>query len=221
MSSRPLILALAVLAAACGETTPTQPSNPRPLFPILFFPVCASVGVELRCTVKQGDVDVTGSATWTVAASNSTDGLTPIDVAVVVAGRVVPVRAGNIAIHVRTANGHNHAQHTYAVDPAAPPITLAPSMRVVVTEANTGTPIEDATVEIIDGGVDTGRSAQTRADGNAFFEHLRMGVPFTYRTTKAGYVSATSATPPIADEPATGIPRPTDFSVVLQRGPSQ
>jgi hypothetical protein len=180
--------------------------------------------VEVHCTVQipnglGPDKDVTTSATWVIAERYGSDGLTALtDIAVVTApGRIVPVRSGNIAILVRIPGALSRAPHTYAVDPQAPAIALAPSLSVAVTDGSTGGRIEDAHVEIIDGGVDTGKSASTTDVGIAFLQHLRMGVPFTYRTTKAGYISATSTTPAIADDPATGIPKPSSLAVVLQR----
>lgn len=224
MSSRSLILASALFAAACGETAPTQPSNPRPLAQFVRQPVCAPVGVEVHCTVQAplngvGDVDVTASATWTVAESNSSDGFTSIDVAVVAApGRIVPVRSGNIAIHVRIPGAHNVAQHTYAVDPAAPAIVLAPAIAVAVTDATTGASIPDAKVEIISGGIDTGKSIQTLGNGAGSLQHLRMGVAFTIRASKAGYVASDMTTAPIVDdEQIPGLTTPRTLRFALQQ----
>jgi len=135
-----------------------------------------------------------------VADSNLSDGLTASSVAVIAAGgRIVPVSRGNIAIHVRAPAAHVVAPHTNAVDPAAQVIVLAPYLVGFVSEADGATPVADARVEIIDGGLDTGRSNQTRVNGYCFIEHVGMGVPFRLRASKPGYVPSVASHAAIVD----------------------
>src|SRR5712692_6177768 len=114
MALRDLLVPLAFLIELWGcSQTPTQPTyTPHGPSTGLFAPACAPVQVEVHCTVKmwsygQPTIDVTDSAMWMVADSYSSDGLTPSSVAAVAApGRIVPLRQGNIAIHVRWPTGH-------------------------------------------------------------------------------------------------------------------
>jgi hypothetical protein len=168
----------------------------------------------------QATIDVTGSATWVVADSNLSDELTPSSVAMVAApGRIVPLRQGNISIHVRSPTvqvAHVVAPHTYAVDPAAPAIALAPDLSGFVFEVDGFTLIPDVRVEIVDGGIDTGKYDQTRVNGAYFLEHLRMGVPLTVRASKPGYVASTQTHPGIVDD-SSGYPEPNFLHFRLAR----
>jgi hypothetical protein len=167
----------------------------------------------------QATIDVTDSATWMVADSNLSDGLPPSSVAMVAApGRIVPLRQGNIAIHVRspTVLGQVVAPHTYAVDPAARAIALAPNLFGFVFEEDGFTVISNVRVEIVDGGIDTGKYDQTRVNGAYFIEHLRMGAPLTVRASKPGYVASTQTHPGIVDD-SSGYPEPNSLHFRLAR----
>jgi hypothetical protein len=93
-------------------------------------------------TRDRGNVDVTASTTWVAADSNLSDGLTPTAIATVTApGVIVPLAAGNIAIHVRSLDDHQVAPHTYAVAQGSSAIALAPYLMGLVSEADGATPI--------------------------------------------------------------------------------
>jgi hypothetical protein len=217
-----LSLTLAIGLSACG-LSPTEPTfTPHDRSEVLFPPACTPVRFEVRCTVTwwvrdQGTSDVTLLATWTATDSGLSDGLTPSSVAYApMPGRIVPLRAGNIGIVASYANQRVFSAHTYAVDPAAPAVVLVPYLRGVVFESDGKTSIADARVEIVDGGIDTGKSGQTAANGAFSIQDVRMGVPLTLKASKTGYVPAVLSIPPIADDDL-GYPQASPLNFKLQR----
>jgi hypothetical protein len=166
------------------------------------------------------DVDVTAAVTWSASDSSFSDCPTSSSVAIVASPGVIrPVRRGSVSIHVCNASGHRVALHAYAVDPAGPAVPLAPYVGGLVSEANGATPIVGAVVEIIDGGVDTGKTDTTRVNGTYFIEHIRMGMPFTVRASKPGYLSAESRHPGFVDNES-GSPQPSNLPLRLTKAPA-
>lgn len=109
--------------------------------------------------------------------------------------------------------------HTYAVDPAAPAVALAPYLTGFVSEADGATPVEGALVEIIDGASMVGRSDTTRVNGYYFIEHVRMATPMEVRASKTGYVPSVGTHPGVTDN-ALGYPDPSFLHFRLSRIPA-
>ena len=219
--ARIAIVPVIILVFACSSS-PTQPSHdPRDPATQLVGPVCAVAGAEIHCTVQlstqgSGATDATNTATWSVADSNLSDGLTPSTVAVVATpGRIVPLRHGDIAIHVRMPAGHVVASNTYEVDPAAEAIPLVPYLSGEITELDSGAPVGGVHVEIT-GGIDGGKSDETRSNGFYFIEHLRMGLELSVRASKVGYIPVDQTHAPIVDD-VNGFPGPSVLHFKLKR----
>jgi len=218
------VLAFALLGGLCGcgeaPTPPTEVSR-SPQMAVL-RPVCTPVRNEIHCTETvserdRGTVDVTTSATWSVADSNLSDGLAASSSARVASpGVIIPLRQGNIAIHVRYLGERSVATHTYAVDPAAPAVPLAPYLTGFVSEVDGMSAIAGVRVEIVDGDYDSGKSATTLINGYYFIEHLRMARSFTVRASKSGYLTSEATHPGFADG-GSGDPEPSSLHFRLTR----
>jgi hypothetical protein len=115
----------------------------------------------------------------------------------------------------------NQPPHSYLVDPSMVPVALAPALTVLVCETDGKTSIPGATVEIVDGGPETGRVAVTGSRSaycnvNALeFTNVTIGIPLTIAVSKSGYVPA-SQTVSIADA-ANGYPIQSGGTFRLQR----
>jgi hypothetical protein len=103
--------------------------------------------------------------------------------------------------------------------PSIPQRQLLPSRPICLALSSRGdgfTLIPDVRVEIVDGGIDTGKYDQTRVNGAYLLEHLRMGVPLTVRASKPGYVASTQTHPGIVDD-SSGYPEPNSLHFRLAR----
>jgi hypothetical protein len=221
------LIAFVITVAGCGQApqvflSPTGRTS---------APLCWPVGANIRCTVywAGGSRDATESVQWIVGDSWSAS-YARSSVAVVAApGLIRPVSRGIIAIHVPQIGPayDTAAPHEYAVDPNAAPIPLAPFLQGAVYETDGRTPIADVRVDILDG-PDAGKFDQTkvdRSDGttSGFYNlyHLRMGVAFTMRASKSGYLPSTVTLPGFFDD-ASGVPTSVGTYLIfhLQRVPS-
>lgn len=202
-----LYVACALICVACGET-PTQPSvrPPSPRDPVsgLRRAVCAVDGNNVRCTVTlwesgRGERDVTSTATWLVSSTPLS--FTPTSIAVAMApGVIVPRLVGEISIFVEQPPWRTVAQYAFAVGPDRQAVRLAPYLSGLVRGPGaSGSPLGGAKVQILDG-PDAGKSDTTRDNGFYFINHLRMGVPFTVRVSKPGFVTVEKAYPGIVDD---------------------
>jgi hypothetical protein len=216
----PLVLLVGLCGCGQAPTRPTYVS--RDPSTGLLPPVCTPVQQEVHCTEMmwtrdRGTIDVTASATWSVADSSLSDGLTASSIAAVSSpGIIAPVRQGNISIHVRYLTDHAVAPHTYAIDPTASAIPLAPDLTGFVSEVDGTTPIAGVLIEIIDGAYNSGKTATTLANGYYFIEHLRMASPLTVRASKSGYSTSVGTHPGIVDD-ASGFPEPNYLHFRLTR----
>jgi hypothetical protein len=214
----------ALIAQNCGSTpTPVQPTKPVP-GPILLRPICAPVGSDVHCTVVSLDkgisTDVTAAASW--SASDNWSSIRPTPVATVSApGIIAPLRAGNIYIFASYGGSSEFAGHSYAVDPMAPAVSLAPYLTGLVREVGSTSAlgIPDVFVEILDPSTEAGKSDVTRSNGYYFIDHVPMNTPLTARASKPGYLTATNVHPGISDDPVTGTPLNDSLHFELQRAP--
>ena len=190
---------------ACGAS-PTQPSSfiPHCCGPVL-LPICAPEGSNVRCTAGfTGEQrDVTADATW--EASSTPVLFNPSTVVTVIApGLFAPRASGNIVVRAtyRYPNGSigalHESPHGFAVSPGIPAVKLAPYISGSVVELDRIHGIAGARVEIIDG-PDAGKSTLSDSGGHYEIDYVAMGVPFTMRASKFGYVTSTLNHEPIVD----------------------
>lgn len=201
--------------AGCGSqpAAPDQYVDVRGPAAVLFAPRCQPMAAAVRCTVEawfrghQERLDVTEGTTWTVSSDPFAP--EPSDVAEVrSAGVIAPLKRGEIYIQVNYRGLRAWAPHSYRVAPGDAPVKLAPYLT-----GTAGTLDGGVLLEIIDG-PDAGRQDVSR--GTAFWiRHVTMGVPFTVRASKAGYVTQTQRHPGIVDSD-TGYPANNHIHFTLQ-----
>lgn len=192
-------MSLLVLAACARTDLPTSAGSTKAEQPYLAIRNCATSLSGIRCTAvgypsgtRPVLADVTDTAVWTAYESTAPRELNTLAsgaVALTAPGAFAVVNAGKIRISVRTSFGSAEAPHTYAVAPNALPIPLAPGVTGFVRETDGTTPIADAAVEIIDGGVSTGAFATTRTTGDYSLRDVVMNTPITVKVSKPGYVT--------------------------------
>ncbi|MDE3154340.1 MAG: carboxypeptidase regulatory-like domain-containing protein [Acidobacteriota bacterium] len=222
-----ILSSVAVSAAALLScSSPTRPSPPpsHDLTMVLRPPSCTPAGKDVRCTVLfwnqgTGDHDVTSLATWSV--SSAPFSISPTSVAAVSApGLIVPLADGDVYIRVDYLGQYALAPHSYAMSTASDAVPLAPYLSGEVTEADGTTPISGATVQIISGAHNEGKSTETLAGGGYSLDHIWMNVPFAVQASKPGYVPQVKTNPGITDD-ATGYPSNNQImNFALTRSPS-
>lgn len=193
-----------LLTIACGS----QPAEPeayvdvRGPATVLVAPRCRPVGAEVQCSAEawfrsQGRLDVTEGAAWIVSSDPFLP--EPSDVAEVRrAGVIAPLKRGEIYIQLNYRGLRAWAPYSYRVEPGTAPVALAPYLT-----GSAGTRDGGVLLEILDG-PDAGRQDVSR--WNTFWiRHVTLGVPFTVRASKAGYVTETQRHPGIVDS-GTGFP---------------
>jgi hypothetical protein len=217
---RTIALFAAVTGIACSE--PQAPASSSctnihgkpPVDTLGCTPVRSNVSCVFFMTEVCGPAtDVTAIATWSVLESSSIPS-PPSPVAVVTSpGVIVPVSRGNLAIRA-IANGIWGAPlHTFAVDPNGPAVALCPQIAGGVDDER-GVSIPGALVEIIDG-PDVGKIGTVSSLTHTYIiDHVRMGVAFTMRASKPGYVAQTQVHPAITDDPT---PEPVFLDFKLSR----
>ena len=174
--------------AACGET-PTSPATPgtaRNTFAPL--DVRCWLEAELLCSVHRfGEGDLTARAEW--YATELIWGTTA-DPAVTFPRPGVPVASRPVKLYIAARVGTETRASSLAYDmaPGARPIALA-ALVGFSYEGDTGfTVLEGVRVDLLDGDGTAGLSAVTGGGGFYTISHVRVGVPFTIRASKAGYL---------------------------------
>ncbi|HXB57527.1 MAG TPA: carboxypeptidase-like regulatory domain-containing protein [Vicinamibacteria bacterium] len=172
----------------------------------------------MYCTALRYPDYVTNLAAW--STSGDEFGLAPpLDPPVAVftsPGVVTPLRQGNIYVRAKFAGEYGSSPHSYAVDPSAPPVVLAPLSGQVYEDNGKYTAIPDVTVEIIDGAYNTGKRAMTLSNGFYNIDHLRMAVPFTARASRPGYQTQVLTHPGLTDD-INGYPDNNSLHFYLKR----
>lgn len=184
-------LAAALVIAAMGCASPSEPDNPR-VPPALGQPTalgllpCEYGGSTSLCRLQAywGDVlrsarDVTSEAQWSSSAPNI--------VRVTSAGVLQAVGPGEAAI--TTVYADRQLVSTFRVFGTGPPWYVLKGAAIeyhIKVEDERGAPLEGVLVEIIAGG-NAGMRATSDAAGRAIFPGESVCGPITARGTKAGY----------------------------------
>jgi len=168
------VLILFIGLLACGENRTGPPQFPYQL-PMEIR--CVPVQAALHCTAILGRQDVTTQAVWSTSDQN---------VAAISAPAVVtPVARGEIEINA--AYGYRATPVLYLVDPRESPTELGWISGDVREDNESNETIAGATVEIVEGDHNRGKSATTDRFGRYSIKYVKVGVPFTARASKAGY----------------------------------
>ncbi|HUU34108.1 MAG TPA: carboxypeptidase-like regulatory domain-containing protein, partial [Vicinamibacterales bacterium] len=158
--------------------------------------VCSTDG-PVMCTARRfGEGDLTGVVQWLASSTNTVQEPEP-SVSFPSPGVPVPSRWTQVYIGARLGSEVDASSFAYEMAPGARPILLAPLVGYVY-EGETGLAgLSDVKVEIIDGEGNAGLSRTTNVNGFYQMFHVRVGVPFTMRASRLGYVSALASHPGI------------------------
>lgn len=197
-ASAALAAVLGLTACQGAPTTPTQPTGRGNAAPLEV--VCSTDG-PVTCSARRfGEGDLTGVVQWLASSTNSVQEPEP-SVSFSSPGVPVPNRWTQVYIAARLGSEVDASSFAYEMAPGARPILLAPIVGYVY-EGETGLAgLSGVTVEIIDGEGNKGLSRTTNLNGFYQMFHVRVGLTFTMRASKPGYVPALASHPGIQIHP--------------------